>query len=288
MSGEKTRREKVGGILKTFLWIFVAELAAIYVIFAVCVYLFPDHFFYKPNTEKPNIAAIRADFSNMREISYKTIDDRDGYAWFNSAKGAKKAVIFMHGNAYNIEHFVGRMKPFINAGYAVMMVEYAGFGGLSGKITEDNLAGNAAGAVRYLNERGFQNKDIVLYGHSLGTYVAVRTAAEMGREHPFNAVILEAPFTSLKDVADWASFYIFPVSMIIRDKYDSHPFIGDIGTRVFIGHGERDQTIPYRMGQKMYDKARGDKTFFSSDLADHNTLPQHGFLDAAVKWLGKK
>lgn len=250
------------------------------------VYFFPELVFYNPDKTKPNFSYAKSVIPTLHEVSYKTADGRDIYAWYATPKNPQKAVIFFHGNSYNIYYHIPRVLPFLKSGYTVILPEYEGFGGIEGTPSQRNMEDNMRATIKFLNDKGVQNKDIVLYGHSLGTYMATYVAAKLAGDEKFDALILESPFTSLMDVADIASYGLFPVKVVVRDKYNSYDLIDKIGTRLMIAHGTEDPTVPYELGVKLFEKATGQKRFYGVKGANHRNLPENGFLDEALKWLG--
>lgn len=250
------------------------------------VYFFPELVFYNPDKTKPNLTYAKSVIPTLHEVSYKTADGRDIYAWYATPKNPQKAVIFFHGNSYNIYYHIPRVLPFLKAGYTVILPEYEGFGGIEGTPSQRNMEDNMRATIKFLNDKGVQNKDIVLYGHSLGTYMATYVAAKLAGDEKFDALILESPFTSLTDVADIASYGLFPVKVVVRDKYNSYDLIDKINTRLMIAHGTEDPTVPYELGVKLFEKAKGQKRFYGVKGANHRNLPENGFLDEALKWLG--
>lgn len=271
----------------TFLKILVVVCVIAYIGFAVTVYFAPHLFLYHPDTLKPSVQKMTEKIPNMREVSLSDISD--AYGWYANPVGATQAVIFFHGNSDNASYFLNRAKPFVEKGYAVLIPEYQGFGGRIGKPSQSAMERDVKLAVAFLNGQGFNNKDIVLYGHSMGTYLAVYGAAELGSNNPFNGVILESPFTSVADVADKESFHLFPVRLLLRgNTYDSMARIGQINTRLLVGHGMRDKTVPYAQGEQLFAKAHKPKEFFSSFEAGHRELPAYGFIDEIFHFLDKK
>lgn len=250
------------------------------------VYFFPELVFYNPDKTKPNLTYAKSVIPTLHEVSYKTADGRDIYAWYATPKNPQKAVIFFHGNSYNIYYHIPRVLPFLKAGYTVILPEYEGFGGIEGTPSQRNMEDNMRATIKFLNDKGVQNKDIVLYGHSLGTYMATYVAAKLAGDEKFDALILESPFTSLTDVADITSYGLFPVKVVVRDKYNSYDLIDKINTRLMIAHGTEDPTVPYELGVKLFEKATGQKRFYGVKGANHRNLPENGFLDEALKWLG--
>ena len=219
------------------------------------VYFFPELVFYNPDKTKPNFSYAKSVIPTLHEVSYKTADGRDIYAWYATPKNPQKAVIFFHGNSYNIYYHIPRVLPFLKSGYTVILPEYEGFGGIEGTPSQRNMEDNMRATIKFLNDKGVQNKDIVLYGHSLGTYMASYVAAKLAGDEKFDALILESPFTSLTDVADIASYGLFPVKVVVRDKYNSYDLIDKICTRLMIAHGTEDTTVPYEMSDKLFEKS---------------------------------
>lgn len=112
---------------------------------------------------------------------------------------------------------------------------------------------------------------IVLYGESLGTGVAVQMATEGWG----SAMVLEAPYTSLVDVAarhyPWA-----PVRLLMDDRYESIEKIGKVDVPLLIIHGEQDTLIPVAMARDLAAAAREPKRLVTIPDAGHNDLHNHG------------
>ena len=268
----------------TFVKIFFVIGIVIYIGYAVAVYFYPHLFLYHPDIKRPTVIQMVQKLPSVQEVSLSKISD--AYGWYVASPKAQKAIVFFHGNSDNAYAFVNRVEPFVRAGYTVLMLEYQGFGGRKGKPSQSALETDAKLAVDYLNKQGFSNKQIVLYGHSMGTYVAVYTAAVMGQKSPFLGVILESPFVNLVKVADKRSFHLYPTRFILRgNTFDTDKYIGRIKSPVFIGHGMQDKTVPYEQGEHLFEMANTPKQFFSSEEATHRSLPAYGFLTQALKFI---
>ena len=264
---------------------FIIILCLIYLALSLLFYIKPNYFLYHPTLTHPSLESAQKQIPLLSEVSYKTLDQRVIYGWYLPAQSKKKTIVFLHGNSYNIGAFISRVEPFYLAGYGILMPEYTGFGGLSGTPNQTQLEQDVAGALYFLHQQGIQNQDIILYGYSLGTYLAVYAATDLQHNQPFYAVILESPFTGLADTAHWTAYSLFPVHFLLKDHYDSLKKIAQINTRLFIGHGTKDQTVPYFMGEKMFQSANEPKTFFSVEGGTHQNLPENGFLKQVLKWL---
>ncbi len=271
----------------SFLKILVAVCVVAYIGFALLVYFMPHVFLYHPDTVKPSLQKMTEKIPEIKEVSLS--DASDAYGWYVPIENAQKVVLFFHGNSDNASYFLNRAKPFTDKGYAILMLEYQGFGGRKGKPNQMSMETDVRLAVAFLNKQGFKNADIVLYGHSMGTYLAVYGAKELGQNNPFDAVVLEAPFTSVADVADKESFHLFPVHLILQgNTYDSMAHIKQINTRLLVGHGMADKVVPYTQGEHLFERAQKPKEFFSSSEAGHRELPAYGFMSEILRFLNEK
>ena len=123
---------------------------------------------------------------------------------------------------------------------------------------------DAESAIKWLKMKGVNEKNIILYGESLGTGVAVHVAQNQN----YAGVILESPFTSMVNMGK--KYYpFFPVSLLLKDKFESYKKINNISIPVLIMHGKVDKIVPYDMGKKMYELANEPKFFYSQEYGDH-------------------
>jgi fermentation-respiration switch protein FrsA (DUF1100 family) len=123
---------------------------------------------------------------------------------------------------------------------------------------------------------------IVPWGESLGTAIAVATAAE----HPTGGLILESPFTSTADVA--ASIYWFlPVRLLMQDQFHSDARIGRVTAPVLVMHGDHDATVPIGYGERLFAMIKAPKQFVRFAGGGHSDLDSFGALEAAREFLKK-
>ncbi len=270
--------------------IFVLMLPVVAYV-GLCLLFFVDsnRFVINPSREVSKLQEVQQKYPNLQKVSYSLPEGKRLYAWYQKPGKKGKIVLFTHGNSHSLNRFVGKITPWIDSGYGILAIEYEGFGEIPGHPTQFVMERDAKTAVKWLESQGYEHKDIILYGHSLGTYMATYLAAEMGQADPFDAVILDAPFLSAAraaaDIGRNRYFVPFPVDWLIGDRFASDELIRKINTRLFVGHGKMDEVIPYYQGVELFNKALKEKAFFSSDLALHETLHQHGFFEAVWKWL---
>ena len=284
----KPRYVKNKGIMAAMLQLLVTA-AVIYVGVLVVMAVFQRSFLYYPG--QAVISPAQSGAPEMQVVSVTTEDGLQLAAWVQPPASVQKPeavkpwVVIFHGNAGTLAGRAFKARRFLDAGYGAMLVEYRGYGGNPGSPTETGLFLDARAALNYLASQGVSGKQLVLYGESLGTGVAVAMAAEAAQAGaPVAAVLLEAPFTATVDVA--ARHYPFlPVRLLMKDRFDSLSRIQDIQAPLFIAHGARDRTVPQDLGQKLFAAAREPKDALWLDGAEHNDLFDHGLGEALLLFL---
>ena len=245
---------------------------------AAVLYGFQRNLLYFPDTTKPNSSA--AAVVSLQDVELVTSDGVRLLAWYVPAPRGKPMLVYFHGNGGNLEHRASRLRQFAEAGYGVLMPEYRGYGGNAGQPTEAGFYRDAVAAVTFLQSRGHTARDIIVYGESIGTGVAIRIASE---QH-FAAVVLESPFTSIADVAR-TQFWFLPVDVLVRDRFDSLSRIGRVRAPLLVLQGGRDNIVPPALGRELFAAAPGPKEYWSAAEGGHNDLFQFGAGDAVLDFL---
>ena len=164
----------------------------------------------------------------------------------------------------------------------VLIISWRGFSGNSGKPNEINLYEDAKKAVKWLNDKGVATENIILYGESLGTGVAV----EIGQTNKFNSIILESPYTSMEKAAKIYYPYL-PVKLLLKDKYNSEKKIKNIKTPILIMHGKRDNIVPFYMGKRLFEIANKPKKFLQVEEDDHMLTFNDNLLSEIKNFINK-
>ena len=113
---------------------------------------------------------------------------------------------------------------------------------------------DARTAINFLLKKGIFEQDIILYGESLGTGVAV----EISQNKNFAGIILEAPFTSMIELGQ--KYYpFFPVKFLLKDKYESNKKIKNLKSPILVMHGKKDKIVPFYMGENIFNMANNPK-----------------------------
>jgi len=220
---------------------------------------------YFPTQAVPDAAAV---LPGAEEVKYPTEDGLSLAAWFVPAegKGNGGTVVVFNGNAGNRADRIPLAEALAGRGYAVLLVDYRGYGGNPGKPSESGLATDARAAVAYLRARSDVDPNRLAYfGESLGAAVALGLA----EEQPPAALVLRSPFTSLPDIAS-IHYPFLPASLLLWDRYLNLETIRNIDVPAMIVAGSADSIVPVEQSRELFESARGLKRLLIIDGADHN------------------
>jgi uncharacterized protein len=223
----------------------------------------------------PQTAGLAA----AQEIGLVTSDGETVIAWYVAPRKDRPLVIYFHGNAEVLGQNVERHRKLVADGTGLIALSYRGYGGSTGRPSEAGLHRDADAAYAFATAR-FGADRIVVWGHSLGTGVAVRLAAERA----VGGVILEAPYTSAADIAA-RRFWFVPVRLLMKDPFRSDQRIGGVTAPVLVLHGGRDDVIPLEIGERLYDLIRAPKRFVRFPEGGHCDLDACGALAAVRAFL---
>ena len=234
----------------------------LYLVVTLGLYIFQRKLLYYPNLN----SHIKGDelSHSFENINIKTKDNINLKGWFHQKNLKKKTILFFHGNAGTLDNRIYKLNFLGNLDVNFLIIGWRGYSGSSGKPSEFGLYQDAKSALNWLNSKGITDDKIILYGESLGTSVAI----EVGQNRDFAGIILEAPFTSMIDIGK--KYYpIFPVKLLLKDKYVSKNKIKNINSPVLVMHGKKDKIVPFYMGKKIYDLANQPKFNYFPDDDDH-------------------
>ena len=254
---------------------YVAALGVIYVVQRKVMY-FPEYTTRVSPSSFPELVGVP-------EVELKTSDGVKIFAWYSPAPAGRPTVIFFHGNHHTLRSQRGRLLKWKGAGMGVLLLAYRGYAGGEGAPSEDGLYADARAALDWLNAKGVPDGAIVLHGKSLGTGVATKMAVE----RKVGAVILEAPYTSIADVAV-QRFPIFPLHWLITEKFDSLGRIKEIAAPVLVMHGDVDGLIPQEFGRRLFAAANEPKEGFWPHGVGHNDIFDRGGFEKARDFIERR
>jgi fermentation-respiration switch protein FrsA (DUF1100 family) len=223
-----------------------------------------------------------AGFPEAEEHILTTADGERVIVWHVPAKPRYAVVLYFPGNGDFLAGCVSRFRDITSDGTGLVALSYRGYAGSSGRPSEQGLLRDAAAAYAFTAAL-YGTDRIMVWGFSLGSGVAVALAAEQ----PVGKLILEAPYTSIVDIAG-ALLRLVPVRWLVRDQFRSDQRIARVTTPLLIMHGARDSTIPIVHGERLFALAHEPKQFVRFPEGDHDNLDSHGaiatvrhFIDAS-------
>jgi fermentation-respiration switch protein FrsA (DUF1100 family) len=206
------------------------------------------------------------------EFDDATFEADDGvklHGWWVPGRTDEVTLLWFHGNAGNLGDRVGLLELLHDElGIGIFAIDYRGYGRSEGKPSETGLYADARAALEAAqNYSGSDAEEIVIFGQSLGAAVAV----ELANSQPVRGVVLEAAFTSIRDMARH-HYSFLPVGALLRTSFDSESKIARIDTPLLMIHGQNDDIVPLDMGRKLFAAAEEPKEFSQVEGAGHNDV----------------
>ncbi len=188
------------------------------------------------------------------------------HAWFLPVPKPRWTVLVSHGNAGNVSHRLDRALLLqARLGASVLLYDYRGYGQSEGSPDEGGTYRDARAAYQWLVRDGKTRSDrLVLFGESLGSAVAL----DLALSAPAAALVLEAPFTSVPDMARTTVF--LPLAPFLRTRYDNLAKVGRLRMPLLVLHGDHDDVVPFALGRRLFEAAPAPKRFFAIPGASHN------------------
>lgn len=264
---------------KTVLILAVAGLVGAIVVVSILAVLLERRLVYHP--DKTHSSPAAAGLPEVEERVLATPDGARVICWWAKAKPGAPTILYFHGNAGNLAVRAERIRKYNAAGQGMFMMAYRGYSGSTGTPSEAANVADAKLAYDTLVSLGVRPDDIIVYGESLGTGVAVQVAAS----RRVGGVILDAPYTSAVDVAELVH-PLLPSRLLMRDRYETMRYLPRVNVPALVIHGERDDIIPVAMGRKVLAALPGDqkelRVFSQAYHADHYL---YGSFDAVQDWI---
>jgi fermentation-respiration switch protein FrsA (DUF1100 family) len=220
----------------------------------------------------------------FEDVYFKTIDNLKLNAWFIPHPEAKYTLLFFHGNAGNLQDRLDKINMLHNLGLNIFILDYRGYGKSEGKPSEKGLYKDAQAAYSYLvNVRKILPDEIILYGESLGTAVAIDLAAKF----KVKALILEGAFSCGRDMAK--TIYPYLPNFIFTNSFNSLEKIKKISTAKLFLHSQEDEIVPNKLTKKLFASACLPKYFIELKGSHNNAFldDKEQYLSAIASFLTK-
>lgn len=239
----------------------IAAAVGFYLCILVLLWLFESHLIYFPGRQRSLTAPPARLELPIERVEIPTEDGVTLVGWAMSARGDSSGrwLLICHGNAGNLSefdrplHYAGLRQ----LGLSLLAFDYRGYGESGGAPSEQGLYRDADAAYHYLRKiRAVPADRIVVFGHSLGSAVAIDLASRV----PVAGLIVEGALTSAIDRGQELYPYI-PVRRIARSRFGSLDKVAGIAVPKLFLHASRDEVIPLAHGRRLFDAAREPKTW---------------------------
>jgi uncharacterized protein len=179
----------------------------------------------------------------------------------------KPAIIYFGGNAEAVEDNISNFDRAL-PDHCIYLLNYRGFGGSSGTPSEQALFEDALALYDAIKDK---HSSISVIGRSLGSGVAVYLATQ----RKIDKVALVTPYDSIKNVAK-SHYPVFPVSLLLKDHFDSVSRSGQLTQPVLILLADHDNTVPRKNSENLIAALKPElvETQIIAD-SDHGSISSH-------------
>jgi uncharacterized protein len=244
----------------------VGIIAAVVVLLLTTVWMLQRHLIYLPGSEP--VTPANAEIPGARDVRLPTRDGLVLAGWLVPASTPSKGitVLVANGNAGDRSLRAPLARALAAQGIAVLLFDYRGYGGNSGRPTESGLASDLRAAYQFLlNEAGVPADRMLYYGESLGAAVVT----ELATEHPPAGLVLRSPFVDLASVGQ-VHYPFLPVRALLRDRYPLVEHLKEVQVPVTVVYGSRDSTVPPTQSRTVAHSAPRLWQLVEVADADHN------------------
>jgi fermentation-respiration switch protein FrsA (DUF1100 family) len=198
-------------------------------------------------------------------VSIKTPDGEMLHGLYSHDTAGKPCVLLFFGNGDRVGSYGFLAQALAARGIGLLAISYRGYQGSTGSPSEEALLADGIAAFDWLSARS--KSEIVVLGRSLGTGIAVNTAAQ----RPAIGVVLVSAYLSVLSVAQ-LHYPLFPVALLIKDPFRSDLKIAKVSQPKLFIHGRRDDSIPLSSGEALYSIAPEPKQMLIDDGSGHNDI----------------
>lgn len=258
---------------------YFATALVVYALMIGLLYVKQRSLLYHPDQTVPD--PVLSGVPEMTALRLPTEDGLELLAWWRAPlEAAAPTLLVLHGNAGHIGDRAEKVGEYLAAGYGVLLLSYRYNAASGGEPSEANLFTDARAGMAFLKREAVSSDRVVLYGESLGSGIAVAMAVEF----PVAGLVLEAPYSSMPDMAQHHYWYV-PSRWLVRDRFDSMSRIGKISAPLLVIHGEADTVIPIKFGRRLFDAAPEPKQAHYLPEARHNNLADYGMQSLVVAFI---
>jgi alpha-beta hydrolase superfamily lysophospholipase len=187
--------------------------------------------------------------------------------WLPQPRADAPLLLYLHGARWDVRSSAFRMRRMHELGFAVLGIDYRGFGQSTDMLPSESMAYEDARAAWDWLARQHPGPPRYIFGHSLGSAIAVQLASEVDDE---SGVLVEGSFTSLPDVVGSFRWGWLPVGPLITQRFDAAARVAQVGSPLLVVHGGQDSLILPELGRALYARALEPKRFVLVEGGSHH------------------
>jgi len=252
----------------------IALVALAVVIVLAVLYVSQRSLIYFPGSTSPGAELLPAE---AEAVELHTADGLRLSGWFLPADGQPNgsgadptpgpAVLICNGNAGDRSHRLPLAEALAERGYGVLLFDYRGYAGNTGRPSEEGLRADARAAVDALAARPEVDPERIAYfGESLGAAIA----GGLATERPPAALVLRSPPSSLADVGRHHYPFLPIVDALLFDRYPLAEQLGMVRVPLLVLVTERDEIVPAALSRRVFDAAAEPKRYVPLFASHHN------------------
>ena len=209
---------------------------------------------YRPTPGRP------VGFAGLRpgDLEYKVDlgSDQVQFWWLPNVDPQAPTLLYLHGTFRNLYQNLRKVEVLRDAGFSVVALDYRGWGESTPILpSEVSIYADADLAWGELVRRQPEPRKRVIFGHSMGSGVAVELASQRRAGVDYGGLILESSFTRLPDVAKANGNLGTFAALFATQEFDSLRKIGRVDAPILMLHGSADNTVPVALGRRLFEAA---------------------------------
>ena len=256
--------------MRSFLALFAVSLI---LVGCSAITIGEDEVFYPKPSVTPETFDLEGVTLNNRFLS--VTDSVTVNAWHLTQPEAPVTVLFFGGNGFYLVQSRGYLRALTRPSANALLWDYRGYGRSEGSPGVEAFRHDAVALYDYLvDERGVAPERLVVWGHSLGSFLATHVA----QQRSVAGVVLENPATNVDGWVDhlipWYVRLFLGVDVAPRLKEeDNVARVQSMEAPLLVVAGEEDNVTDPAMAKRLYkEAASANKTLVMVPDGGHNNL----------------
>jgi pimeloyl-ACP methyl ester carboxylesterase len=208
---------------------------AVYLGFGAYLFAFQEDLMYRPSRPAMGL--------HGHETLQVTSQGETINVW-RANPGRADAILYFGGNAEAVV-YQGTDFAELVPHATTYLVDYRGYGASTGTPSEAALYRDA---LAVYDQVATEHATVHVVGRSLGTGVATYLAIH----RPVGRLVLVTPYDSIANLAA-ALYPAYPVSLMLRDRYDSLSRAAELAVPTLVVLAGRDRVVPPEHGRRLAD-----------------------------------